>query len=177
MAYNVLIQNLVQASSVDALNRSFVVPTGATYANGQPVVSGALSTTTGEGEVFACAAPSGKALGIWMIYEPEVVVTDGKYKGLNPNVQDFSMVAGDVVSGFKPMVGDILTFTIIGSDTFAGGDTDAQVAANGAFVWNSSALTDSFNMRLIDTTYISIPTGLLGATGRPTAYKFEVTAN
>lgn len=174
---NILIQNLVQASNVDALNRSFVVPSGATYTNGTPIVSGALSTTDGEEEVFVCAVPSAKALGVWIVAEPEIVMTDSKYRGIDPDVRNFSLPAGAVFSAIKPQKGDILTYTIIGSDTFATGDTDAQIASNGAFVWATSALTDSFNLHLLETTYVSVGSGVLGATGRVTAYKFEVTCN
>lgn len=174
---NVLIQNLVQASNIDALNRTFIVPSATTLENGDVIVSGAYSTTAGQSEVFTCTVPTAKATGVWIAYEPEVVVTAGKYKGLDPDVRNFTLPTGTIFSGFKPMVGDILTYTAIGDDTFANGDTDAQIASNGAFVWNSSALTDSFNMKLLDTVYISIPDGVLGSRQRVTAYKFEVTCN
>ena len=43
-----------------------------------------------------------------MAAEPEVVLTDEKYKGLDPDIRNFYNVSGTVYSAFKPQVGDII---------------------------------------------------------------------
>lgn len=81
--------------------------------------------------------------GLWMAYEPEVVVTVSgtkKYKGIDVDVRDFYTPSGEVFTAFKPQVGDILTFTADGITGSKSTNTYA-VAANGqyALAWAASA--------------------------------------
>jgi hypothetical protein len=67
--------------------------------------------------------------GLWMAYSPEIVtVTSGtkKYRGINPDPRDFTNLAGEVFTAFKPQVGDIITITADGiGDTAIGSNTYA----------------------------------------------------
>lgn len=182
---NILIQNLAQALNVDALNRSFV--SESEIENGMIFASGERSTSDDEAEVFQAGAPEAGALtGLWMAYEPEVVLTvagtNKQYKGLNPDPRDFFVPAGMVFSGFKPMAGDILTIT--GGGVLAGnyeeGTTTHVNATAGAntLTWGNSATADAFSMKLLNTSYVSVTDGsVLGAVGRVPAYTFEVVQN
>lgn len=170
---NVLIQNLV--SNEDTYQASFVAP--AVLHNGDPIVMGALSTTAGQKEAHVCTKPSGKAVGIWMAYEPEVNVTGGMYKGLDPDPRNFEIASGAVFSGFKPAVEDILTFTEVGEDTYATGDTHIVIDATGKLVFATAAATDTFCALIEKVTYVSIGNGALGDTQRVPAYQVRVINN
>ena len=178
MANTVLIQNGVQATNVDSLNRSAVC--AANLDNGHIFYLATKSTTAGEGEVWTATQPAtGSGLkislklvgttyisiadgsignqrtlayqfevadnstGLWMAYSPEVVVTisgTNKFKGIDPDVRNFVNISGDVLSAFKPQVGDILTMTVDGITGTISTNTYA-VAANGqyALAWAASA--------------------------------------
>ena len=177
MAHNVMIPNAIAAMNIDAYNRSGVCASAVD--NGNVVVLSALSTTAGEAEVWTALVPSTSngLTGLWMVYEPEVVVTDSKYKGLDPDPRNFSVAATDVFSCFKPSLGDIITFTADGMSGAKGGSDTHVNATNSTgglvLVWGTSQTASVFSMKLISTTYISIADGSIG-TQRVTAYKFEV---
>ncbi len=185
MAKNVLIQTLVSAMNIDALNRSFVHT--AEVENGMIFKPGAISTTADEEEVFTIEAPAtGGLLGVWMSAEPEVVMTkagDKKYyKGLNPDVRDFAIDANQVFSGFKPVVGDLITLTggavLLG--TYTAGVSAYVNATDGSMglTWADVQTADAFSMKLVRETYISITDGSqIGANQRVPAFTFEVVAN
>jgi len=115
MAQNVLIQNQVAALNVDSYNRS-AVHASAAVDNGNLVVLSALSSTAGEAEVWTALTPStGNGLtGLWMVYEPPIVLSASKYKGLDPDPRNFSIPATKVFSCFKPQLNDIVTMTADG---------------------------------------------------------------
>lgn len=78
--------------------------------------------------------------GLWMAYAPEVVVTDGKYRGINPDPRDFYTAANTIFDAFKPQVGDIVTLT----DEAISGTKSTNtyiVAANGSYqlAWAATA--------------------------------------
>lgn len=176
--HSVMIPSAVAAKDVDAWNRSAVATVDVD--NGNIVILSGLSTTAGEGEVFNALTPSTSdgLTGVWVVGEPEVVVTDGKYKGLDPNPQHFYVAAGDVFTCFKPQLGDLITLTDEGlagtksTNTFA-----IAVNSTGGLKpqWNSTAGSGVFAMKLLKTTYISIADGSIGKQ-RTTAYLFEVVA-
>lgn len=177
MAQNVLVQNAVAALNVDAWVRSAVHASSAVD-NGNIVILSALSTTAGESEVWTALTPStaNGLTGVWMVAEPEVVTTDGKYKGLNPDPRDFSVAATKVFSCFKPQLGDIITMTADGiagtksTNTFANAtDTTGGLKP----VWGATQTSSVFSLKLIATTYISIGLGTISSQ-RVTAYKFQV---
>lgn len=177
MAHNILIPEAIQATNIDALNRSVVG--SADIDNGNAFILASKSTTAGEGEVFVATQPAtGSLSGLWLAYEPEVVVTvsgNSKYKGIDPDIRNFTNVTGTVFSAFKPKVGDILLYTADGITGTKGSNTYA-VAANGqyALAWASAAIS-GLSLKLLATKYITIGTGAIGST-RVTAYEFEVVA-
>ncbi len=168
----ILVQNAVQAQNIDALNRS--VKGTADIDNGNVFNLYTVSTVAGEGEVFIATAMDSDIKNIWMACEPEVVLTAGKYKGIDPDIRNFYNVAGDVFTAFKPKIGDIITLT---AEAFTGARTAEGYAipvnAGYKLAWSATASTGAA-LKLIATDYISIG----GATPytRVTAYKFEVVA-
>lgn len=176
MAHNVLIENNVASMNVDAWNRSAVAATDVD--NGNIVILSALSTTAGESEVWTALTPSTSdgLTGVWMVYQPPEVLTDGKYLNLDPNPQNFYVLAGKTFSVFKPQIGDIVTMT---ADGLAGTkSTNTFVNATNSTgglkpVWGATQTASVFSMKLIATTYISIADGSIG-TQRVTAYQFQV---
>lgn len=176
MAHNVMIPNAVAAMNVDAWNRSAVASTDVD--NGNIVILSALSTTAGEAEVWTALTPSTSdgLTGVWMVGEPEVVVTDAKYKGLDPDPRNFFVNDGDVFSCFKPQLGDIITMTADGLAGTKSTNTFVNaVDSTGGLkpLWASSQAASVFSMKLIETTYISIGSGAIDSQ-RVTAYKFQV---
>jgi len=175
--HGVLILNEVQATNIDALNKSVVATVD--MDNGNVFSLSGKSTTAGQGEVWLAATPATASLtNLWMACEPEVVVTvtgTKKYKGINPDVRDFYNVAGDVFSAFQPKVGDIITLT---PDALAGtkSTNGFVVATNNTakLTWAASAVS-GLTLTLLGTTYISIADGSIG-TQRQTAYEFLVSA-
>lgn len=175
MAHNILIQNAVAAQNVDSYNRSASIASAVD--NGNLVALGGYSVVAGEGEVFAATVPaSGTLTNLWMVYEPEVVVTNAQYKGLDPDPRNFFIPSGKVFSVFKPQIGDIVTMTADGlagtksTNTFVNAtDTTGGLKP----VWGASQTASVFSMKLLETTYISLATGAMDSQ-RVTAYKFEV---
>ena len=176
MAHNVLIKNAVAAMNVDAYNRSGVCASAVD--NGNLVVLSALSSTDGESEMWTALVPSTSngLTGLWMVGEPEVVVTDSKYKGLDPDPRNFFVAATKPFSCFKPQLGDIVTMT---ADGLAGTQsTNTFVNATDSTgglkpVWGATQTSSVFSMKLIATTYISIADGGINSQ-RVTAFKFAV---
>jgi hypothetical protein len=176
MSHNVLVQNAVAAQNVDAWNRSAVAVSAVD--NGNIVILSGISATAGESEVFSAIVPStGNGLtGVWMVAEPEVVITNAQYKGLDPDPRNFFVAAGTKFTIFKPQLGDIVTMT---ADGLAGTkSTNTFVNATdttGGFkpVWGASQTGSVFSMKLLETTYLSIGSGAID-NQRVTAYRFEV---
>ena len=114
MSYGVCLPVSVAALNIDAFNRSAV--SASAVENGNVVVLATKSTTAGEAEVWTATVPStGNGLtGLWMAYEPELVLTSSgssQYKGLDPDPRNFRNEIGDIFSVFKPQLGDIITLT------------------------------------------------------------------
>ena len=174
MAYGVIEKTKVMAKDVDSLNRSATIDSA--VENGSCVSLSGYSTTAGEGEVWTAVTPATATLGeLWMVASPEVVVTDGKYKGLDPDIRNFVNASGDIIDVFKPQVGDIIKLTAdavggtISTNTFAVA-TDGELQLQ----WAASAIS-GLSLKLRDTDHISIGTGAIGS-NKVTAYKFEVVA-
>lgn len=175
MAYGLIIPRRIAAQDVNALNRSAV--SAADYENGFVGYFTGKSSTAGEGEVWTMTAPiTAHLFDLWMAYEPEVVVTDGKYKGLTPDPRDFYIPLGNVFSVFKPQVGDLISMS---ADALAG--TQAAntfvVATNTAqaLTWAAAAVS-GLSLELVDDDdWVSIGLGSIG-TQRIAMDLFEVTA-
>jgi hypothetical protein len=181
MAYSVVIPNMTMAQNVDALNR--VAKSGESTTvdieNGSLVVLDGISATAGEGEVWLAKCPTTNTLtsAVWMVASPEIVVTTSgtnQYKGLDPDVRNFINIKDKTFDVFKLSVGDIITLSADGVEGTKSTNTYA-VAADGKYLlqWSSTAISGP-SLKLIETTYISIPNGTLGDTQRLTAYRFYV---
>jgi len=173
--HGVLIPEAIAATNVDSFNRSFMC-SASSLDNGMVFQSGIRNWSTGSGaEVFNIAAPAtGSLTGLWMAYAgDEVVLTDLRYKGLDPNPRNFYLAAGNVFSGFKIQVGDIILLT--GEALTGTAALSYANAVNGAYqlTWAAtSAGTGYVSFKLIGTKYISLGTGAID-TQRVTAYEFE----
>lgn len=113
MAYGVLVESMIQANNIDALNRSAVA--GIDVAGGGLV---ALSYPTTKGDdVWTATAPATGALqDLWMAYNPEakyLTINGKKYAGLSLSwdLRDYTNIKGDVFDVFQPQIGDEILIT------------------------------------------------------------------
>lgn len=156
MAYGVLIESMIQAKNIDALNRSAV-----SVANiaGGGLVSLTAPTTQGN-DVWTAAVPTSETLGgLWMAYNPEVkytVVNGKKYAGLSADLRDYTNIAGETFDVFKPKVGDEVVVTVDAVDA-----TSSSVVAG-----------DILESKASQSTLTRIAAGT-GATAGSTAFKVE----
>lgn len=169
---NVVIQRSARALDINALNRSGVYT--ADLDNGSVM---RLDTQVSvNGDLWTATLPTtGNLTNLYMAYSPEVVVTAGKYKGIDPDPRNFVNVANSPLDFFKPEIGDIITMT-----TLSGTQSTNQfvVATNGAsgLTWSATAPASTFAMKLIGADYIDLQTGSIGV-NKVSAFKFEVVAN
>ena len=116
MAYGVLIESMIQAKNIDALNRS--VKAEVDVAGGGLL---ALTAPTTQGDdVWTAEAPDSELGGLWIAYNPEVKyieVNGKKYAGLSADLRDYTNLAGEVFDAFKPKVGDEIVVTIDAVDS------------------------------------------------------------
>ena len=156
MAYGVLIESMIQAKNIDALNRSV---TSKINVAGGGLIALTAPTTQGN-DVWTAAAPaSGSLGGLWMAYNPEVKYTDvnGKrYAGLSADLRDYTNLAGETYDAFKPKVGDEIVITVDAVDA-----TGANAVAN-----------DILESKAGQTTLTRIAAAT-GATAGSTAFKIE----
>lgn len=173
MAHAVLIPSAIAALNVDSYNRS--VLSASAIDNGNLLTMGAEFTSGSLTEVFAVTAPASgsNSAGLWMAYSgDEIILTDAKYKGLDPDPRNFYNVAGKVFSAFKLQVGDIITVT---ADAFTGARTSETYAIPTAaygLLWSAVGDGSGVVFKYIGTTYISLATGAIDSQ-HVTAYKLE----
>lgn len=155
MAYGVLIESMIQAKNIDALNRS--VKAEVDVAGGGLL---ALSAPTVQGDdVWTAEAPSDELGGLWIAYNPEVKyieVNGKKFAGLSADARDYTNIAGEVFDAFKPKVGDEIVITIDAID-----DTGANAVAGD--ILESKA----------DQTLFTRVAASTGATAGSTAFEIE----
>lgn len=165
MAYHgVLNPNAIMAMNIDSLNRSVV--DAADIDNGSILVMGARSTTAGLSEVFEVSQPvTGSLTGLWMAYSnDEIVVTDARYKGLDPDVRNFYNAAGKVFSAYKPQLGDIITVNAEAlAGNFVAGTTTHVNATDQAWklTWGNSQTASVLSYKLLGVSYFSLATGAI----------------
>ena len=175
--HGIFVPSAVAAANVDSYVRH--AKAAVDLDNGNVVSLTALTGVAGEREVWTAAVPATGATlkNLWMVGEPEIVVTNSKYKNIDPNVQNFYNVAGSVFTAFKLQLADIVVLTAdalggtISTNTFV-------VATDGTakLTWASAAVS-GVSLKLLATEYISLPTvGSIGDNQRTTAYRFEVVA-
>lgn len=175
--HGIMIPSATAAANVDSYVRH--AKAAVDLDNGNVVSLTALTGVAGEREVWTAAVPATGATlkNLFMVGEPEIVVTDSKYKNINPNVQDFYNVAGDVFTAFRLQLGDVVVLT---ADALGGTkSTNEYIVATNAtaeLTWAAAAVS-GVSLKLLATEYISLPTlGTIGDTQRQTAYRFEVVA-
>jgi hypothetical protein len=156
MAYGVLIESMIQAKNIDALNRS--VKAEADVAGGGLL---ALTAPATQGDdVWTAEAPDSELGGLWIAYNPEVKyikVNGKKFAGLSADARDYTNLAGEVFDAFKPQIGDEIVIT---AECVASADVDDVVA--GDFL----EAVDG------ETTFARVAAGT-GATAGSTAFKVE----
>lgn len=180
MTHAVLVQNKVMAQDVDSLNRAALGT--ADLDNGWLVSLPTQNTaaTVGNAEVWDAGQPATATLAkLWMVYEPEVVVTVSgslQFKGIDPDPRNFYLPTGTIFSVYKPQVGDIITVTADALATGSGAASAFAVAVDGAYklTWAAAAIS-GLSYQYLATTYLSIGTGGID-TQRVTAYKFACVA-
>ena len=171
MSHAILIKNKTFSTNVDSLNRS--VKASYDIDNGNVFLLNAGVGTGTEREVFTCATPnSATPTDLWMACEPEVVITNSQYKGLDPDPRNFYNVAGTVFTAFKPKKFDVITVT---ADAFTGSRTAQNycdvASGSNKLAWASSS-TAATMFKLLEVTTIALPAGSPG-NGRVTAYRLE----
>jgi len=174
--HGVMLPRAVSAMNVDSLTRNAKI--AADIDNGWCVSLSGLTGTSGEGEVFTAVQPATATLAaLWMADGEGIVLSDGKYKGINPNVRDFYTPSGKVFTVFKPQVGDIISLTAecLGGTKSSNGfvvGTNADYKLN----WAAAAIS-GLSLKLLATDYLSLPlTGAIAEVQRQDIYRFEVVA-
>ena len=172
-SYAILVPGFMAADNTDSLVKS--AKSAVAVERGNIVSLGALSTVSGEHEVYVAATPATATLETaiyYMVTEPAVVVTDGKYKGLTDDESDFNIAIGKVFDVSKPKIGDEIILTSEGLGGTKSSNTFIIPANNSPkLTWGSSATGVSLAYELKETTYVTVPAAEF-YNGRKTAYKF-----
>jgi len=174
MAHGVLIPNAIAATNIDTLNRP-VYTSASSIDNGMVfALSGKLETSGSSTEVWKMAAPAnGNLESLWMAFSgDEIILTDSKYKGIDPDPRNFYIPAGKVFSAYRPQKGDIITLTAHGLTGTV--ESAYAVGTAGAYqlTWGATSGSSALTYKYLRTTYISLATGAIDDQ-RETAYEFE----
>ena len=156
MAKGVIVESRIQATNIDALNRTAKATVD--------VAGGGLVALTASGaqgnEVWTAAAPTtGKLGGLWIAYNPSEHLTKvgGKFfAGLSEDPRDYTNIAGRPFDCFKPAVGDEIDITVDCVDS-----TASSVVAG-----------DILESKANQTTFTRVAANT-GATAGSTAFKVE----
>ncbi len=176
MTHAILIQNRVQAQNIDALNRSVICASA--IDNGNVFYMGGLYDQDGYKEVFEVKQPTtGSVTGLWMAYSPEVVLTDGAYKGIDPDPRSFVNSASQVFDAFKPVPGDIITLTTDALDSTTKADFAVSAITDFKLKWASAPSGSLLSLKHLEETSVPVGSGSAIGTHRVTAHKFEVLSN
>ena len=156
MANGVIVESRIQATNIDALNRT---AKAAVDVAGGGLVALTASGTQGN-EVWTAAAPTTGKLGdLWIAYNPSEHLTKvgGKFfAGLSEDPRDYVNIAGRPFDCFKPVVGDEIDITVDCVDS-----TASDVVAG-----------DILESKNGQTTFTRVAAST-GATSGSTAFKVE----
>lgn len=169
MANGVIVESRIQATNIDALNR--------TAKAAVDVAGGGLVALTASGaqgnEVWTAAAPaSGTLGGLWIAYNPSEHLTKvgGKFfAGLSEDPRDYVNIAGRPFDCFKPAVGDEIDITIdcvdaSGSSVVAGDFLESKAGqttfTRAAASSNATAGSTAFKVEYVGTA--PFPAGSIG---------------
>ncbi len=156
MANGVIVESRIQATNIDALNRT--AQTESTDVAGGGLVALAPSGTQGN-EVWTATTPSDTLTGLWIAYNPAEHLTkvgDKLFAGLSEDPRDYVNIGGRPFDVFKPQIGDEIVIT---EDC-----VDASVS--------SAVAGDILESKASQTTFARIAAGT-GATANHTAFKIE----
>ena len=156
MAKGFLIESMIQAKNIDALNRSAISEIDV---DGGCLVALTAPTVKGEDRWTASVPTTGALGGLWIAYNPSVKYTEvnGKmYAGLSADPRDYTNIKNHTFDAFKPKVGDEIIVTIDDVD-----DTGAQAVAG-----------DILESKNGQTKFTRVAGGT-GATSGSTAFKVE----
>lgn len=172
-SFAILQPGAIAASNTDSLLK-FAKYTLSAVENGNVLTLGALSTVSGEHEVFVAATPATASLDTaiyYMVSEPAIVVTNAQFKGLSDDPTDFNIPASAVFTVFKPKVGDEI---IMSADGISGSVNTYAVPANNALelAFSASASGVSLVWEVIETTFVTVPSSNF-YTGHKVAYKLR----
>ena len=169
----ILIPDAIAAANIDSFTRSCV--SASNIDNGYLLKLSSYGAASGEAEVWTAIVPStvNGLNNLWMAYDPELVWTSS-YRGLDPDVRNYTIAVGRTFSCFKPQTGDLILmdtdcFTgAKGVNTFANA-TNAQVQ----FVWGATQSASCISLSYVATQDISFGTGAMDDQ-RQVAYLMEV---
>lgn len=153
--HGVLIESMIQAKNIDALNRSVI---STVDVDGGNLIALTAPTVKGEDRWTASAPASGTLGGLWIAYNPSVKYTEvnGKmYAGLSADPRDYTNIKNHTFDAFKPKVGDEIIVTIDDID-----ETGAQAVAG-----------DILESKADQTKFTRVAGGT--ATSGSTAFKIE----
>jgi len=178
MTHGIFIPSDMAAGDVNSLVKNF--KGSADLDNGWVVTLGALTGVAGEAEVFAAGQPAATAglTHLYFVDGESIVLTDSKFKNLDPNVQNYYVPSGKVFTGAKAQIGDIvkLSADCLATGTGAASAYAVAVASTYKLTWASAAIS-GVSLRYLSTDYVSLPTtGAIGESQRVTMYKFIVEA-
>lgn len=112
MANGVIVESRIQATNIDALNRT--AKTASTDVAGGGLVALAYSEEQGN-EVWTATTPSSTLDGLWIAYNPAEHLTkvgDKLFAGLSKDPRDYVNIGGRPFDVFKPKVGVEIDFTV-----------------------------------------------------------------
>lgn len=177
MTHAILISTKMAAKNVDSYNRSAI--SASDVDNGGLVyLDGIYTQADGYDEVFFAKQPTtGSLTNLWMAISPEAVLTDGKYKNIDPDVRNFTNSASQVFDVKYLRPGDQFEVTADGlTGTAESAYAVAQTDSN-KWLWSAAPSGSLTSAKYLSTNYISIGSGSAIGTQRVSSYLFEVLYN
>jgi len=157
----VMIPSVTMAEKIDSLVRS--IKGSQDLDNGNIVfLNDGISATSGEGEVWVASTPATTTVtGAWMVGEPEVVITDSKYKGLDPDPRNYYLASGTIGTAFKVKQYDIVRLTADAFSNARSTNTYAGIGVDGAkLTWQASSANALF--KFVEATKLPLSSGSPG---------------